>query len=424
MSKLIEYESYPASQTDDTLEILNFVLAYCSELGFETKKVNDFLGWTQLGEEGVLIAFPIHLDVVPPGEGWSLDPFKLTKKGSYLYGRGTYDNKGPAAIMITLLNEIKNKVNLGKMRIRLIFGTKEETGMDCIKRYTETEEMPEAGFVPDAMFPAVVGEKARIHLKLKRKEKVEWMDKFIGGTEVNSVPDKCILIKNINDKNVIKASISKISENNFRIISHGAAAHGSKPATGSNAILNLLVNLKEEYQSVCIKDILKISSKKLNGKKIGINSLDDKFGDTSVNLGICNYEREEWNLELDIRFGRNISKKKIIKQLSKEFSNWDISIINFKDLHIVKEDDPILKELASIFYNHCPGESQEYIYMGGGTYASYFPDFVSFGPKFKNKRTFAHSADEKIEIEYLEKTINIYKDAIEMLIERANNNEI
>lgn len=62
--------------------------------------------------------------------------------------------------------------------------------------------------------------------------------------------------------------------------------------------------------------------------------------------------------------------------------------------------------------------------MGGGTYASYFPDFVSFGPKFKNKRTFAHSADEKIEIEYLEKTINIYKDAIEMLIERANNNEI
>lgn len=38
-----------------------------------------------------------HIDVVPPGPGWSHDPFRLTSEGDRLIGRGASDNKGSVA---------------------------------------------------------------------------------------------------------------------------------------------------------------------------------------------------------------------------------------------------------------------------------------------------------------------------------------
>ena len=34
-----------------------------------------------------------HLDVVPEGDGWTYEPFALTRDGDYVYGRGTTDDK-------------------------------------------------------------------------------------------------------------------------------------------------------------------------------------------------------------------------------------------------------------------------------------------------------------------------------------------
>src|SRR5207244_8186586 len=42
-----------------------------------------------------------HLDVVEARrEDWSFDPFKLTEKDGYFYGRGTIDDKAMAAIFV------------------------------------------------------------------------------------------------------------------------------------------------------------------------------------------------------------------------------------------------------------------------------------------------------------------------------------
>jgi succinyl-diaminopimelate desuccinylase len=39
-------------------------------------------------------AFAGHVDVVPPGEGWTTDPFAPEVRGDLLYGRGAVDMKG------------------------------------------------------------------------------------------------------------------------------------------------------------------------------------------------------------------------------------------------------------------------------------------------------------------------------------------
>lgn len=49
---------------------------------------------------GTHFAFAGHLDVVPPGEGWTSDAFRPERRGELLYGRGAVDMKGSIAAFV------------------------------------------------------------------------------------------------------------------------------------------------------------------------------------------------------------------------------------------------------------------------------------------------------------------------------------
>jgi len=51
-------------------------------------------------------AFAGHLDVVPPGEGWTSDAFEPEIRGDLLYGRGAVDMKGSIACMVAAMAEL------------------------------------------------------------------------------------------------------------------------------------------------------------------------------------------------------------------------------------------------------------------------------------------------------------------------------
>ena len=57
------------------------------------------------GQGGRHFAFAGHLDVVPPGEGWSGDPFVPEIRGGLLYGRGAVDMKGGVAAFVAACAE-------------------------------------------------------------------------------------------------------------------------------------------------------------------------------------------------------------------------------------------------------------------------------------------------------------------------------
>ena len=52
------------------------------------------------GSGGRHLAFAGHLDVVPPGEGWTFDAFVPEVRGDLLYGRGAVDMKGAVAAFV------------------------------------------------------------------------------------------------------------------------------------------------------------------------------------------------------------------------------------------------------------------------------------------------------------------------------------
>jgi succinyl-diaminopimelate desuccinylase len=60
------------------------------------------------GTGGPHFAFAGHTDVVPPGEGWSSDPFQPEIRGELLYGRGAVDMKGAIASFIAAAAEVRD----------------------------------------------------------------------------------------------------------------------------------------------------------------------------------------------------------------------------------------------------------------------------------------------------------------------------
>lgn len=67
--------------------------------------VENLLAWRTTGA-GPHFAFAGHLDVVPPGSGWTGDPFVPEIRGDLLYGRGAVDMKGSIAAFVAALADL------------------------------------------------------------------------------------------------------------------------------------------------------------------------------------------------------------------------------------------------------------------------------------------------------------------------------
>ena len=138
--------------------------------GFRTWAFENQVGVAELGDESLpeMIAVLAHVDVVPAGEGWSCDPWRGMIKDGLLYGRGVADDKGPAISAMFAMKALREAGVRLKRRVRLIVGTNEELGSRAIDRYvTSGQELPVAGFTPDAEYPLINGEKGSITPKCR-----------------------------------------------------------------------------------------------------------------------------------------------------------------------------------------------------------------------------------------------------------------
>lgn len=73
-----------------------------------------------MGEGDEIVGIAGHLDIVPVGGDWTYDPFKLTREGDHVYGRGTTDDKGPVLEALYAMKLLRDHgVKLNK-RVRLI----------------------------------------------------------------------------------------------------------------------------------------------------------------------------------------------------------------------------------------------------------------------------------------------------------------
>ncbi|MEP9401731.1 succinyl-diaminopimelate desuccinylase [Sphingomonas sp. VNH70] len=96
------------------------------------------------GGGGRHFAFAGHLDVVPPGEGWSAGPFAGVERDGLLYGRGAVDMKGAVAAFIAACADIP--ADAGTVSLIL---TGDEEGPATYGTRALIDRMAAQGLAPD-----------------------------------------------------------------------------------------------------------------------------------------------------------------------------------------------------------------------------------------------------------------------------------
>ena len=89
-------------------------------------------------------AFAGHLDVVPPGDGWTTGAFAPERRGDLLYGRGAVDMKGSIAAMVAAVRAIPAEAGTLSFLI-----TGDEEGPATYGTKVMMEGMRNIGAIPD-----------------------------------------------------------------------------------------------------------------------------------------------------------------------------------------------------------------------------------------------------------------------------------
>ena len=125
------------------------------------------------------VAFAGHLDVVPPGEGWSSGAFAPERRGALLYGRGAVDMKGSIASFVAALRDIPQEAGTVSLLI-----TGDEEGAATYGTVSLMQHMAAADVRPDLI---LVGEPTSVNrlgdmIKVGRRGSVNiWIE--VEGTQ-------------------------------------------------------------------------------------------------------------------------------------------------------------------------------------------------------------------------------------------------
>src|SRR5204862_2596582 len=96
--------------------------------GASPRKANLVVRYHGTGRRRPLLLLA-HTDVVEAKrEDWSMDPFVLTEKDGYFYGRGTGDDKAQAAVWIANLIRYKREGWVPRRDLIVALTSDEETG--------------------------------------------------------------------------------------------------------------------------------------------------------------------------------------------------------------------------------------------------------------------------------------------------------
>ena len=124
-----------------------------------------YIVYARRGSGGRVLHFNGHYDVVPPGSGWTRDPFTPVIEGDRIYGRGSTDMKGGIAATIAALKKIRDS-GIGKnLTIEAVFVPDEESGGVGTRYYVENaKKIPEYVVIaePSTSSKLIIGHKGLV----------------------------------------------------------------------------------------------------------------------------------------------------------------------------------------------------------------------------------------------------------------------
>jgi succinyl-diaminopimelate desuccinylase len=402
-----------------TAEALDYMLSLGRECGFSVKNIDGRVGYIEWGSGDKMVAILCHLDVVPPGDGWETDPYTLVRRNGILTGRGVIDDKGPAVCVFFSLLRLKNGGFTPSCRIRLIMGLDEEHGCSCMEHYVKNEELPIAGFTPDADFPAIFAEKGILQISLSGKPSGGCLAS--AGEAPNMVPSSCTI---------------SFTDTGDSYSAQGIPAHASTPDAGVNAILKAVSGIPAKR--LLDEPVLAFIDKyfaETSAELLISSALPDISGELTINPAILTINEAVASITLDIRYPVKSDLRLILQEISDNASDFDLNmeIISQLPPKFIDPASDQIRYLLSVYEKHqnllcklsCDSDMNPPeavlpvlpIAIGGGTYARSMPGIVAFGPVLPWEDAQAHRKNEGFRESVALQLIELYKDAIKLLCE-------
>lgn len=402
----------PAKALDEALKITE-------ELGLEGYNCEGKMGYALLGENSdKYLATITHLDVVPAGEGWKEDPFKMRRKDGWIIGRGVMDDKGPSILCLYALKYLKEHNVPLKYPVRALLGVNEETGMLDVEHYLANYPAPLFCFSPDANFPLCNGEKGIFQGKIVSKMPLGNIVDIKGGVAANVIPDKVrakVKAEKLTSTENVEAV--ELEKGLWSLEAKGIGGHASLPEGTRNAIGvmvdYLLDNKVADENEEKFLSFLKLLHDDWTGAKLGVAADDGRFEPLTIVGGVIGIEDGHIFQSLDSRFPTNTNGAKITAQIQEKAGDVaEVMMLRESEPFYMSLDNPAV-QICINSYNDVTGENAKPYTIGGGTYARDFPNAVSFGPEHPERPMpdFAgpiHGAEEGASEEYLIEALKVY----------------
>lgn len=417
-------------------EALDEMLAMAKRDGFAIQDIDGYAGVITYGEGEESVGVLGHLDIVPIGDGWSRDPYGSELVDGVLFGRGALDDKGPGMAAYYALKAIKDAGIKLKRKVMLIYGCDEESGMACMKYYREHGEIPTMGFVPDANFPLIYGEKGIYVFTLSGK-----VNTVIQTMEAGSRPNIVIGKANATvhamseeqerlfafylKSHQLNGNLRREADGSVRIYMEGKPFHAMAPFHGVNAGLHLLNFIGAAYDDAFARAIYALFGD-WQGSGLGIAAEGARMGFLTLNTGVIEIKEGQVKIVNDIRYPIDVDavqmKAQIAKQIEAGTLALTLAVSNDSAPLYADPKSELVSTLEAIYRKHSGDETTPIMTIGGGTYARNFDQFVAYGPELPNmnqnvnmKIGGPHQEDEGIQISDLMMAMAIYAESIAAL---------
>ena len=378
----------PPGDTSEGIKVIGKVL---EKYGIDYRIVEPSSGKmnliAELGDGEPVLILNGHVDVVPAGDGWSVDPFSGIVEGDKIYGRGSSDMKsGVIALLYAFLahRDIRN----GKLVLTIV--ADEETGGREGTKYLLENKLVHgdacliaepSGRLGPHVYDIVAGEKGALWLKVRTS---------------------------------------------------GKAAHGSLPMLGDNAIKKMAKIVTELPMLIPIKSGIPENAKTLieHGKealKSAHPEAPKALDHLTINVGTIkggkktNIVADDCEITLDIRVPIGLSTDTALREVEKIIRQ---NLCNDVDLEVIDRIEPsytpanhsftkIVREVAKKYLGYEPLT----ICMAATSDARIFRHHniptINFGPGYLEK---AHTKDEFVYINDVFLFAKIYVEIIERFL--------
>jgi len=398
---------------------LHQALSLFGTYGFSTGSIDNQVGFADWGDGEICLGIPTHIDVVPENGPWETEPWELTLKDSRMYGRGVQDNKGAVVQILAAIRFLQFKGYRPEKRLRVLFGTNEESGMKGIRYYREHGEPVPFCFVPDSAFPIINAEKGIINFGISLGSELNPFRKLYGGDSKNSIPGTAFAHVEGEWDFKPEKNIDVHEKDGLWIVSaRGESSHAADPELGDNAVTRLFGYLSGYFSNPLMAFYNSYLADDFFGKKLGIAFSDDESG----KLTICPGHLRDNSINLDIRYPVTMDSGILSEKIADAVSSFaDLELERGGELEplFIPEDDPHIRTLAECFKQTTGYTGRSVVSSGGGTYARAFEKAVAFGPMFPDSEGTGHQPDEYMREEDFSKGILVYANTISSLMESS-----